>query len=68
MSQIRCVEIETTPAVRVSGRLLAEAILDSVEKPPGCPCGAPMERVTTKVEIVGSTVAVDLHLRCSSCG
>ena len=68
MSQVRCAEIkETTPEVRVSGRLLAEAILDSLEKRPGCRCGKPMDRVETQVELVGATLAVDLRLRCSTC-
>ena len=66
--QVRSIVIEAPSAdVLAAGERLGRAIIAQAEPAPRCPCGAAASAIRTKVEMVGSTIAVDLHLRCSKC-
>lgn len=65
--QMRTMPIDHRDKVSAAGERLGRAVLASLKRAPRCACGSEVVRVQTKVEIVGSTLAVDLVLRCSVC-
>lgn len=64
MSYLKCVKVNA--AAQAAGELLGEALLAGRRKPK-CPCGAAAKRTVVKVERLGPTLAIDLHLRCGRC-
>ena len=64
MSYLKPVAIDA--AAQAAGELLGEALLAGRRKPK-CPCGASAKHTVVKVDRLGSTLAIDLHLRCGRC-
>jgi hypothetical protein len=58
--------VKTSADAQAAGEQLAEAVLAGRRKP-RCPCGAVAGQTVVKVDRLGPTLAIDLHLRCGRC-